>query len=64
MAVACPSAGTYTRRTPEHTVLYRVVEQYLPLFVARAEDNDQAGRLPKSYLLTAIISCPTVSALP
>lgn len=45
-AVAWPSAGRYTRRTPEHTVLYRVVAQYLPVFVARAEDTDQAGRLP------------------
>jgi hypothetical protein len=46
MAVACPSARTYTRRTPEQTVLYRVVEHYLPAFVAHSEAGDQGGRLP------------------
>ena len=46
MAVACPSARTYSRRIPEATVLYRVVQQYFGEFLAQVEAGDRGGRLP------------------
>jgi hypothetical protein len=46
VAVACPSARTYSRRIPEATVLYRVVQQYFGEFLAQVEAADRGGRLP------------------
>ena len=34
-------AGDYTRRRPEESVLYRVVQQQLETFLARAQERDR-----------------------
>lgn len=46
MATLSPAATTYQRRTPEQTVLYRVVAEHLETFLAHAESAEGAGRLP------------------
>jgi len=46
MATLSPPSSTYQRRTPEHTLLYRVVQEHIDRFVAQAESADGAGRLP------------------
>ena len=46
MAALSPPSISYQRRTPEDTVLYRVVQEHLDTFLAHAQSAEGAGRLP------------------
>ena len=51
MAVAAPGACPvpYCRRRPEHTVLYRLVQEHLETYLALARDGDGSGQgVPRS----------------
>lgn len=67
-----PAAGHYCRHRPEHTLLYRIVQQHYPAFLAHLaeggtglpafvqrefEDFLQCGRLEHGFLRVRCESC-------
>lgn len=46
MATLSLAATAYQRRTPEQTVLYRVVAEHLETLLTQAESAEGAGRVP------------------
>jgi len=61
----CPTAPTYQRRQPEHTVLYRTVEAHLPTFAQTGGGAERAG-LPLTLGCTPKLDqteAPVVEAL-
>ena len=52
MAVAAQGcrAVPYSRRRPEHTVLYQLVQQHLETYLARAREEDGDGQRVPAYV--------------